>query len=71
VKMKIPPESQSGKKFRLRGKGLPKKGGGEGDQYVKLKVVVPDRVDEEEKRLFEELSKVCKEDPRRNLFRGS
>jgi DnaJ-class molecular chaperone with C-terminal Zn finger domain len=71
VKMKIPPESQSGKKFRLKGKGLPKKSGGKGDQYVKLKVVVPERVDEEEKRLFEELSKVCKEDPRRNLFRGS
>ena len=71
VKMKIPPESQSGKKFRLKGKGLPKKSGGKGDQYVKLKVVVPERVDEEEKRLFEELSKVCKEDPRRNLSRGS
>ena len=71
VKMKIPAGSQSGKKFRLRGEGLPKKSGGKGNQYVKLKVVVPDRVDEEEKRLFEELSKVCKEDPRRNLFGGS
>jgi curved DNA-binding protein len=70
VKMKVPPGSQSGKKLRLRGKGLPKKGGGKGDMYVKLKVVVPANVNEKEKSLFEELSKICKEDPRVSLFRG-
>ncbi|MHC1585151.1 MAG: DnaJ C-terminal domain-containing protein [Candidatus Syntropharchaeia archaeon] len=65
AKMKIPPGSQSGRKLRLRGKGLPKKGGGRGDQYVKLKVVVPTRVSEREKSLFRELSQMCTENPRR------
>jgi curved DNA-binding protein len=70
VKMKVPPGSQSGKKFRLKGKGLPKKGEGKGDMYVKLKVVVPANVNEKEKSLFKELSEICKEDPRASLFRG-
>ena len=39
VKLKIPENSQSGKKFRLKGKGLPSKA--PGDEYVTLNVIVP------------------------------
>jgi DnaJ-class molecular chaperone len=43
VTVKIPPGSQSGKKMRLRGRGAPSlKGSGRGDQYLVLKVVLPD-----------------------------
>ncbi len=59
VRMKIPPETQNGKTFRLRGKGLPplgnKKGG---DEIVKVKIVIPTNLSEEEKKLFKELAKI-------------
>jgi molecular chaperone DnaJ len=42
VKLKVPPGSQSGRKLRLRGKGVPEmKGSGRGDLYVVLLVQVP------------------------------
>ncbi|GIK96837.1 MAG: molecular chaperone DnaJ [Alphaproteobacteria bacterium] len=46
VSLKIPPGSNTGRTLRLRGKGVPK-GGARGDQYVKLKVVLPDTPDAE------------------------
>jgi len=43
VTVTLPPGSQSGRKMRLRGKGVPNlKGGGRGDLYLILKVVVPE-----------------------------
>ncbi|MCD6169551.1 MAG: molecular chaperone DnaJ [Candidatus Latescibacteria bacterium] len=57
VLMRVPPGTQSGKVFRLRGKGLPRADGyGRGDQLVRLRVWVPTRLNREEKRLLEELS---------------
>lgn len=47
VSLKVPPQSNTGTVLRLRGKGVPRKGGGRGDQYVKLKVVLPERPDSE------------------------
>jgi DnaJ-class molecular chaperone len=48
VSMKIPPGSNTGATLRLKGKGISnRKGGGKGDQYVKLKVTLPDKPDEE------------------------
>ena len=42
VTMKLPPGTQSGKQFRLRGKGLPVFGGyGKGDELVNVSVEVP------------------------------
>lgn len=46
VSLKIPPGSNTGKTLRLRGKGV-RKGASRGDQYVKLKVVLPDTPDAE------------------------
>jgi len=47
VTVRVPPESSSGTQLRLRGKGVPRgNGGGRGDQYVRLLIVLPDRHDE-------------------------
>jgi DnaJ-class molecular chaperone len=46
VEMKIPPLTDSGRTFRLRGKGLPGKGG-QGDLLVTAEIKLPDVVDEE------------------------
>jgi molecular chaperone DnaJ len=45
VQMKVPPHAQSGRKMRLRGKGVTR-GSNTGDLYVELKVQVPDKEDE-------------------------
>lgn len=57
VNMKLPPSTQSGKIFRLRGKGIPVFGGaGKGDQLVKVLVEVPEKISRKQRRLIEELA---------------
>jgi curved DNA-binding protein len=53
VEMRIPPNSQSGQKMRLRGRGLP--GATPGDQYIQLKVVVPPANSPEVRALYEQM----------------
>jgi curved DNA-binding protein len=69
VSMKIPAGAKSGQKFRLAGKGMPKPGGGAGDLYAVLNVVVPPAISEREKQLYEELSAASKFDPRSRFKR--
>jgi len=64
AEMKIPAGAQGGQRMRLRGQGLNKRGGGRGDQYVKLKIVVPTHPSEREKQLYQELSKATNLNPR-------
>ena len=64
VNLTIPAGSQSGKRLRLKGKGLPQKGGSNGDLFVELKIVVPEKLSKEEKKLFEELSQKSAFKPR-------
>ncbi len=65
VSMKIPPETSSGKTFRLPGYGMPHlRGGAAGDLYVKAKVVIPSRLTAREKALYEELQGLRRENPR-------
>lgn len=57
VKMKLPPGTQSGRIFRLRGKGLPVFGGaGKGDQLVKVLVEIPEKINRKQRKLIEELA---------------
>ncbi len=65
VDMRIPPNSQSGQKLRLRGRGLP--GPTPGDQFVQLKVVVPPANTPEAKAVFEEMKQKLKFNPRADL----
>ena len=41
VTMTVPPDSNSGATLRIKGKGAPRRGGGRGDQFVKLRIVLP------------------------------
>ena len=47
VTMSVPKGSNSGTTLRLRGKGAPKPGGGHGDQFVRLKIMLPKASDPE------------------------
>jgi curved DNA-binding protein len=65
TRVKVPPGSSTGRKLRLRGQGLPGPRGGHGDLYATIKVEVPKKLTNEERRLFEELAKASKFDPRK------
>ena len=57
VVMRIPPGTQSGKVFRLRGKGIAVFGGaGKGDQLVKVLVEVPEKITRSQRKLIEQLA---------------
>jgi DnaJ-class molecular chaperone len=47
VNMKVPKWSNSGTVLRLRGRGAPRSGGGKGDEFVTLKLILPERPDHE------------------------
>ncbi len=56
VKLKIPPGTQHGTDFRLRGKGFPRlHDAGRGDQYVRVFIKIPKKLTREEKDLLERL----------------
>jgi molecular chaperone DnaJ len=56
ISLKIPPETQNGKVFRLAGKGMPQLSNKKyGNMLAKVKVVLPTNLTEEEKKLFEKL----------------
>ncbi|HSB68784.1 MAG TPA: molecular chaperone DnaJ [Candidatus Methylomirabilis sp.] len=64
--MRIPPETSSGQVFRLRGKGVPHlKGGGQGDQFVTVKIVAPRNLDTRSQELLREFARLNPGDPRR------
>lgn len=62
VKLKINPETQSGTKTRLKGKGYPvyKQAGQHGDLYVTIEVKLPTNLTEKEKELFRQLADLDK-----------
>ncbi len=60
VRLKLPPYTQNGKRFRLRGKGMPKgRGSGNGDLYAAVDVRLPTHLSPREKELWEELAKLA------------
>ncbi|WP_028783265.1 molecular chaperone DnaJ [Thalassobacillus devorans] len=59
VKLKVPAGTQTGKTFRLKGKGAPNvRGGGHGDQHVKIRVVTPQNLTERQKELLREFNDI-------------
>lgn len=57
VKLKVPPGTQTGTYFRLKGKGVPKlRGYGQGDQQVKVTVVTPTKLTDAQKDLLREFA---------------
>ncbi|MBI4446250.1 MAG: molecular chaperone DnaJ [Acidobacteria bacterium] len=67
--LKIPPGTQSGQRFRLRGRGVTsvKNGGQKGDQLVEVKIVIPPIRDERSKEILRELSRLNPFNPREEL----
>jgi len=55
VTLRIPPGTQSGTRFRIGGQGI-EKGGRRGDHYIKVRITVPERLDEEQEKLVRELA---------------
>jgi curved DNA-binding protein len=65
AKVKVPKGTSTGRRLRLRGRGLPNPKGKAGDLYAEVKLMVPHRLTPEEERLFEQLAGTSKFDPRR------
>jgi DnaJ-class molecular chaperone len=69
VKMKVPPGTQPGQTFRLKGRGMyNKKEENFGDQYVHIHVVIPKNLTNREKELYHELSLIERLSPREHLY---
>ncbi|SPE59956.1 Curved DNA-binding protein [Verrucomicrobia bacterium] len=65
VNLRIPPGTNNGRQFRVRGRGLTKGGSGQrGDLYVVVDVRLPQQVSEEERALWEKLGRISRFDPR-------
>ena len=59
AKIKIPPGTQSGRQFRLRGKGMPyMRGSGNGDLYIQVNTEVPISLNSEQKELLEKFREI-------------
>ena len=66
--LRIPPGTQSGQKFRLRGKGAPSlRGEVRGNQIVEVRVIVPKVADERSKEILRELARLNPENPRAGI----
>lgn len=63
----LPPNANTGKVMRLKGRGVPKPGGGAGDVYATLKVMLPDTSDAELKAFVDGWTAGKAHDPRRKL----
>jgi curved DNA-binding protein len=64
VNIRVPPGTQNGQKLRVRGRGLVDREGGHGDLIVVMRVVVPQKVTEEERKLWEKLASESGFNPR-------
>jgi molecular chaperone DnaJ len=63
AKVKVPPGTQSGQMFRLRGRGVPDLGGyGKGDELVRIVVETPKKLTARQRELLEEFARIAGED---------
>ncbi|MHC4662244.1 MAG: DnaJ C-terminal domain-containing protein [Planctomycetota bacterium] len=60
VTMNVPAGVKSGQKLRLKGKGLRKNKDDRGDQFVRVQIVIPTELSEEENKLYEQLRELWK-----------
>src|SRR5262245_43157637 len=58
VRLRIPPGTPAGQRFRLRERGVPRAAGGRGDLLVEVRIVLPKVVDERGKALMREFGKL-------------
>jgi DnaJ-class molecular chaperone len=67
VDLTIPAGTQGGRRLRLRGRGLRRRDGGRGDQYVRLTIVIPPTLTAGECALFEKLAAESRFNPRQQM----
>ena len=65
AKVRVPAGTSSGRRLRLRGRGLPNPRGPAGDLFADVRIVVPPSLTERERELFEELARTSTFNPRR------
>ena len=69
VKMKIPAGTQSGRIFRLKGKGLPDVHSRDvGDELIRVTVEIPTRLNPQQRQLIEEFARSSGEDVAKDTF---
>lgn len=67
--LKIPAGTPSGQRFRLREKGAPSlRTGRRGDQFVEIRIVLPHVLDDRQKKILQDFSKLTREDPRAEIY---
>jgi curved DNA-binding protein len=64
VSIKIPAGTQGGQKLRVRGRGLPARDNSHGDLFVVTRIAVPSKITDAEKKLWEQLKRESKFNPR-------
>jgi len=66
AKLRVPPGTQTGQRFRVRGRGAPSPRDGErGDLIAEVKIMLPKLLDERSKELLREFGRINGEDIRR------
>jgi molecular chaperone DnaJ len=68
VRFRVPPGTQPGKTFRLRGKGAQKESGGASDMFVTVDVAVPTKLNKAERETLENFAELSSDDPRSSLW---
>lgn len=64
IKLKIPAGTQTGRVFRLKGKGVPNvHGRGQGDQHIQVKIVTPKKITNRQKELLREFAEIEGNEP--------
>lgn len=58
VRLRVPPGTQSGQRFRIRERGMPSRGGSRGDLIVEIRLRLPDVLDERSKELLREFGRI-------------
>jgi curved DNA-binding protein len=64
AKVKVPGGSSCGRRLRLRGEGMPRSGGGRGDLYAEVRILVPKKLSRAERKAFQQLAEASSFDPR-------
>jgi molecular chaperone DnaJ len=68
ARLRVPPGTQSGQRFRLRERGMPSsRDGRRGDLVVEVRITLPKMLDERSKELLREFGRINGEDVRREL----
>ena len=66
AKVKVPAGTSSGRRLRLRGRGMPAPRGTPGDLFAEARIMLPSRPSRTERQLFEQLAAASDFDPRRS-----